>query len=104
MTEIFGDKRIQEALNLLNEVAKEKRTELSQEIATKYGNLKAILEEMGERIKTESSEAYQMGREKAADTVREIDESVHRHPWRYIAAATIGTLLLGYLFGRSSKR
>jgi ElaB/YqjD/DUF883 family membrane-anchored ribosome-binding protein len=103
MEELFGDKRINEALELLNEVAKDKRVELSKMIAVRYGNLKSILESLGERIQQESAEAYHQGKDKIVGAAKEVDESVHKHPWPYIAGAAVLTLFLGYLFGRSSK-
>jgi len=103
MDELFGDKRINEALELLNEVAKDKRVELSKIIAVRYGNLKSILESMGERIQHESAEVYHRGKEKIVGTAKEVDESVHKNPWPYIAGAALTTLVVGYLFGRSNK-
>ncbi|MBI3622439.1 MAG: hypothetical protein HY208_09675 [Nitrospirae bacterium] len=103
MEELFGDKRINEALELLNEVAKDKRVELSKVIAVRYGNLKSMLESMGEHIRQESAEAYHRGKDKVVGAAKEVDESVHKHPWVYIAGTAMTTLFLGYLFGRSNK-
>jgi ElaB/YqjD/DUF883 family membrane-anchored ribosome-binding protein len=103
MAEFFTDQRINEALHLLNEVAKDKRAELSQIITVKYGNLKSILEGMREEIERESTEAYRRSRETVVNTVNDVDESVHAHPWPYIAGAALTALFLGYIFGNSRR-
>ena len=103
MEELFGDKRINEALELLNAVAKDKREELSKIIAVRYGNLKSILQHLEERIQHESAEVYHRGKETVIGAAKNVDESVHKHPWPYIAGAALTTLFLGYLFGRSRK-
>ncbi|MBI5197144.1 MAG: DUF883 domain-containing protein [Nitrospirae bacterium] len=101
MADLFADKRIHEALELLNEVARDKRTELVNLISSKYGHLKSTFETMEEKIQHESAEAYRRGREKVVTAAKEVDESAHKHPWPYIAGAAVTTLLLGYILGRS---
>ncbi|MBI4715709.1 MAG: DUF883 family protein [Nitrospirae bacterium] len=101
MADLFTDKRIQDALELLNEVAKEKRTDLVNLISSKYGHLKSTLESMEEKIQHGSTEAYRQGKEKVVTAAKEVDESVHKRPWPYIAGAAVVTLLLGYILGRS---
>jgi ElaB/YqjD/DUF883 family membrane-anchored ribosome-binding protein len=101
MVELFTDKRINEALDLLNDVAKDKRHELSEMISTKYGNLKSMLESYGR----EYSETYRTSKERIKEGVRdkakEMDESVHENPWSYIAGVAMVAVLLGFIFGRS---
>jgi ElaB/YqjD/DUF883 family membrane-anchored ribosome-binding protein len=101
MAELFTDKRINEALDLLNDVAKDKRHELSEMISTKYGNLKSMLESYGR----EYSETYRTSKERIKEGVRdkakEMDESVHENPWSYIAGVAMVAVLLGFIFGRS---
>ncbi|HUJ79612.1 MAG TPA: hypothetical protein VLY45_04770 [Nitrospiria bacterium] len=103
MAELFSDQRINEALHLLNEVAKDKRAELAQMIAVKYGNLKSMLEGIREEIERESADAYRRGKDQVSHAVKEVDQSVHAHPWPYIAGAALTALILGYLFGNSRR-
>ena len=55
MAEKFEDKRINEALDLLNELAKEKKAELQGMVSEKYSHLKSVLEgasgRMGEEVR-----------------------------------------------------
>lgn len=64
MAERFEDKRINEALELLNEVAQDKKAELQNIVADKHSNLKAVLGEVVEGWRHQTRGTYKHGKEK----------------------------------------
>ena len=95
------DKRITEALELLNSVAKDKKHELEQVITNKFGDFKSLVEEVGGKVRHQAVDSYQVSKEKIEDVLSEVDKSVHKNPWPYIGGAAAVALLFGYLLGRS---
>jgi ElaB/YqjD/DUF883 family membrane-anchored ribosome-binding protein len=107
MAEKIEDKKINEALELLNESAKEKKAELLGMVAGKYSNLKSALGlgagGAAEKLRAQAREGYALGEEKVKEFASKADDAVHKNPWRYIGGAALGFLILGYLLGRSKK-
>jgi ElaB/YqjD/DUF883 family membrane-anchored ribosome-binding protein len=103
MAERFEDKRINEALELLNEVAKDKKAELQDMVSDKYSNLKSALGGVAEKLQHQARESYVQGKEKVKELACEVDESVHKNPWPYLGGTALGFLILGYFLGRSKK-
>ena len=97
------DKRIAEALELLNAAAKDKKTELEQLISHKFGDFKSLVEGVVDKVKHQTSDTYRHGKEKIEDAISDVDKSVHKNPWPYIGGAAAVALLFGYLLGRSRK-
>jgi ElaB/YqjD/DUF883 family membrane-anchored ribosome-binding protein len=96
-------KRISEALELLEEVAKDKKDELQSLVSEKYGGLKSALGGVAEGLQKKGRETYEQGIDKVKDLASKSDESVHQHPWSYLGGVAIGFLALGFFLGRSSK-
>ena len=103
MDKSIDEKRIDEALELLNEVAKSKEDELKTIITKKYGNLKSALGGIAEKIQHQAHDTYAQGKEKADEIASKVDGSVRGNPWPFLGGTAIGFLILGYLFGRSKK-
>ena len=101
MSEDFEDKRIDEALKLLNDVAKEKKAELLDMVSKKYGNLKSALGGSAEKLQEQAQKTYAEGKEKVKKLASSLDENVHKNPWPYIGGTALGFLMLGLFFGRS---
>jgi ElaB/YqjD/DUF883 family membrane-anchored ribosome-binding protein len=97
------DKRISEALELLNEAAKSKKAELEQMISHKFGDLKSLVEGVTEKVQHKTRDVYHHGKEDFQDLLTEVDESVHKNPWPYIGGAAVVALFFGYLLGRSKE-
>jgi len=97
------DKRISEALELLNAVARDKKSELEAAMHDKYNDLKSLVGTLGGQVRTRAAERFEVGKQKVVDVASDIDESVHRNPWAYIGGAVIAGLLLGLLIGRSRR-
>lgn len=99
----FEDKRINEALELLNAVARDKKSELQAAIADKYADLSEVVGAFADRVKHQAAEKYEAGKQKAVDVAGDIDKSVHKNPWAYIGGAAVAGLLFGLLLGRSRR-
>lgn len=95
--------KISEALELLEEVAKDKKAELQSLVSEKYGSLKSALGDAAEGLEKQGRETYEHGLDKVKDLVSRLDESVRQHPWPYLGGAAIGLLILGFFLSRSSK-
>ena len=105
-----SNKKFEEALNLLNEAAKEKKDEIQGLLGDKYNHIKEAIQEVSSdkmkefnRFKKTAHAAMEEGGEKLKEVTTDLDEKVHENPWAYIGGAAFGALLLGYIFG-SSKR
>ncbi len=103
MAEKSDAKKISEALELLEEVAKDKKADLQNLVSEKYGSLKSVLGEVAEGLQKQGREAYEHGIDKVKGLASRSDESVRHHPWPYLGGTAIGFLILGFFLGRSSK-
>ncbi len=99
----FEDKRINEALELLNAVARDKKAELQAAMETKYTDLSSVVGAFAESVKHRAGEKYEAGKQKVAEVATDIDKSVHKNPWAYIGGAAAAALVFGYLMGRSRR-
>jgi ElaB/YqjD/DUF883 family membrane-anchored ribosome-binding protein len=99
----FEDKRINEALELLNSVARDKKAELQAAMENKYADLSSVVSSFANRMKSQAVEKYEVGKQKVVDVASDIDKSVHKNPWAYIGGAAVVGLVFGLLLGRSRR-
>ena len=99
----FEDKRINEALELLNGAARDKKAELQAAMENKYTDLSAVVTEFSERMNNGMSKKIETGKQKVAEVANDIDKSVHKNPWPYIGGAAAVALISGFLLGRSRR-
>ena len=106
-----NSKKIAEALDLINEAAKEKTEEVREILASKYQGLKETLfgsdlkQSFGSARKSAveaASRAKDVGEEKVKVLATQVDQDVHANPWQYIGGAALVSLLLGYILGRKN--
>ena len=91
--------KISEALELLNEAAREKKDELKSLMANRYAHIREAMSSGLEHGK----EVIIQGKEKVKEMAVDVDKRVHKDPWIYIAGAAAASLLLGYLMGSKRK-
>ncbi len=91
--------KISEALELLNEAAKEKRDELKDLMANRYSHIREAMTAGVEHGK----EAIIKGGKKVKEIAGNVDQRAYKDPWVYIAGAAATSLLLGYFMGSKRK-
>jgi ElaB/YqjD/DUF883 family membrane-anchored ribosome-binding protein len=89
--------KLQEAMDLLNETAREKREELLKLIDEKYTDLKSALVDAAQASAGLVSKEGELVAGTAKDAVTTADQSVHKHPWCYIGGAAAVGLIIGLL-------
>ena len=105
-----SSKKFEEALQLLNEAAKDKKDEIQNLLGDKYTDIRKIIEQAAAKQKQNLKRAQRVagewieeGEETLRDVASEVDERVHENPWPYIGGVAIGALLLGFILGSSSR-
>jgi len=102
--------KITEAFELLNEAAKEKRSEVKELMTDQYSHIKqAVLEgttqgkQIMERAQRVAQEALVEGRETAKKTAAQVDKNVRENPWPYLGGVAFAAVILGFLMGSKRK-
>jgi ElaB/YqjD/DUF883 family membrane-anchored ribosome-binding protein len=102
--------KISEALELLNEAAKEKKDELKGIIADRYSHFHEAMtagvdhgRDVFKHSQDLAQEAIVHGKERVIEIAGDLDKRVHKEPWTYIAGAAVTSLILGYLMGSNRK-
>lgn len=108
--ETSSDVKITEALELLNEAAREKKDEIRGLLTEKYGHIKEAIfassregRKVIERTRELAHEALDEGEEKIREAVQEVDKRIRKNPWPYISGAAAFSLLIGYVMGVKHK-
>ena len=107
-----GSEKITEALKMLEDVARDKKDEVSKLMTNKYAHLKDVASDAEHDIKeslaiakkrtTDAlSQATDIGEKRAKEIAEDVDEIVHENPWPYIGGVAVVSLLIGYILGRS---
>ena len=106
-----SNQKFEEALQLLNDAAREKKDELQRLLGEKYNDIKDALFEVASnnketvnRVRKMALNAVEEGQERFEDAVTDIEKKVKKNPWPYIGGAAIGALLLGFILGNSSRK
>ena len=104
-TQIRKDK-IQEALELLNDAAQEKKDEVYELLGSKYESLKEVFEnaaENGHELVGEAKKRIAKGlhaeEKKIKEIAAEMDKKIRRKPWVVLGSVALGSLVLGLIFG-----
>src|SRR5438105_3610859 len=101
--------KIQEALELLNEAAQEKREEVYEILGNKYEYLKDVFEtatengqEMAGHARKQIIKGLHAEEKKVRDAAAQWDKKVHKDPWVFISSVALGSLVLGIILGRKN--
>ena len=97
-----GDK-IHEALRLLDEAARDKKSELRNLMGNQYHHLRDVVVEGEHNLLRAAAHARDEGVERAKKAAGDVDKHVHENPWPYIGGVALTGLLVGYIMGRNRK-
>mgnify|MGYP006296133669 CR=1 FL=1 len=99
--------KLKEALELLNEAAREKKDELKGLAGDKYSDLREALAGVEGKVAgsvqhaaERARELRERGEERVRETTHAVDERVHQEPWKAVGVAAGAALLLGFIMGR----
>ena len=92
---MIAENKIAEALDVLNEAARDKKRALQKIISEKYSDLRDSLEDEGSKV----ASAIGQAKETAGKIISQADEKIKNNPWPYLAGIAVGFLVLGLLFG-----
>lgn len=99
--------KIQEALELLNEAAKEKREEVFTMLDDKYEHLREVLshaasngQHMAEGAKKQIYKTLQAEEKKLKQVASQWDRKVHKNPWVVIGGVALGSFVMGMIMSR----
>lgn len=99
--------KIEGALRLLDDAAKETKEDISGMVREKYHHLEKSIASIEpnvrrhvEEVSEKTKEALSDGKKIALETAENVDKSVHEKPWTYVGAAAAIGLAFGFLLGR----
>jgi ElaB/YqjD/DUF883 family membrane-anchored ribosome-binding protein len=105
-----SNSKLTEALELLNEAAKEKRSEMKELMTDKYEHIKqAVLKgtTQGKQILDSAQHVSQETISEVEETIKKtaakVDKSVRENPWPYIGGVAVVSLFLGCFMGSKRK-
>jgi ElaB/YqjD/DUF883 family membrane-anchored ribosome-binding protein len=92
--------KLEEALSLLNEAARDKREEVKTLISEKYSDLTSALSDAADASGRWLRKEGRLATDTTKEAVSTVNGSIHKHPWPYIGGVAVGTLVLGLMLGR----
>ena len=101
--------KIQDALDLLNDAAQEKKDEVYELIGDKYDSLRGLFEAVldnGQEVTTHVQKRISKGLHEEEKKIRQAttkwDKKIHREPWKYLGGVALGSLIIGFFLGRKN--
>ena len=98
-----SDIKIAQALELLNEAAKEKKGEVKALLTERYAHIKQVLSENAGTVVEKAQEFVQEGREKIKETAVAAGQPRGENPVALHGGAGVGGVFWGYLMGGRRK-
>lgn len=104
-------KKFEEALQLLNEAAREKKDEIQHLLSGKYSDIQNLIKTTAQAKAAElghyrelAEEAIGEGTERVKAAAGDVDRKVRENPWPYVGGAALAALLLGFIMGNSKDK
>lgn len=104
-------KKFEEALELLNEAARDKKDEIQNLLTDKYSDIQGLIRKTAKakvaeasRYKDAAEEMFEEGAEQLKSVASDVDKKIHDNPWPYVGGAALAALLLGFIMGNSKEK
>jgi len=92
---------------LLDEVAREKKEDVSDLLTGKYEALREVFRGMDSEVTDKArhgaehlGELKEAATERVKDTASRVDHKIHEDPWKALGLSVLGALAVGFLLGR----
>lgn len=103
--------KIQQALELLNEAAQEKREELFETLNGQYEDFRDVLEDVNKNVQRRASNIRKKGEtfmrdqeekieKTAAKTKENVEKRIHKRPWLAMSSVALSAWLVGFAMGK----
>ena len=99
--------KIQDALDLLNDAAQEKKDEVYELIGDKYESLREVFETVlsnGQDVAMHAQKRINKSLHEEEKKIRQAaaqwGKKIHQEPWKYLGGVAVGSLIFGLLLGR----
>ncbi|MCF6158747.1 MAG: DUF883 domain-containing protein [wastewater metagenome] len=107
---ISANEKINRALQLLDEAAREKKEELNHLISEKYSNVREFMNQTAEtykgvidKTKHSIDEAMISGEERIKEMKAGLDQKFHENPWPFLIITSIICLASGFIIGGTKR-
>jgi len=105
----YSKKKIDEALQLLESAAKDKKDDLKGYIGERYRHIRSVFKPEGQSAIAQSThelknrvkkleESWNKGRERTQNFLETTNKNVHEKPLQYIGGAAVTSFVLGLMF------
>lgn len=99
--------KIEEALDLLNEAAEDKREEVFELINDKYESLRGLFgdivhsgEVAAQNVRKNLGKNLHAEEKKIRETASQIDKKIRRNPWKVLGGVALGSLVVGLMLSK----
>ena len=105
-----SQQKFEEAIQLLNEAALEKKKEIESLLGDKYENVREKIEEavsknqdQFHRMRKLVEDSIEEGQGQLEKKKKQVNSEVRKNPWKYLGGTALGALLLGMMMGSRKK-
>ncbi|MCB0404327.1 MAG: hypothetical protein KDD51_06040 [Bdellovibrionales bacterium] len=103
----FSPEKLNEALKILEQAAREQREEVRELVTEKFHNLKQALESVepelkrvGNTVVAFANKVGQAGSEEVKEAAKKVNADAHNRPWPYVGVAALAGCIFGYFIAK----
>ena len=106
-----SQKKFEDAIELLNQAAKDKKGEIEGLLGDKYDSIREAIEEAISKNKSQFNRVKKLVESTIDESQTRINQKkgmlekeVRSKPWKYLGGTAAGALLLGFIMGSRDKK